>query len=1211
MKASRLSLIVKAHPAAIRGSLQIDGRDTALKLERLLPDIQPSGRQRLSAAADPVWHLASLDREAASPWDACHALLEQGLGVSGRSGVTFAEPDLEQQWLWAPESRQAFGMVPECGNPEAQDSDVYAVGPEDGWFSGSRFSQLDDARSMVKVPNDGARIRIAHLDTGYDPTHCSTPEHVNNALERDFLSIPPGNRACDLNKSGILKNPGHGVATLALLAGRDEAGKPLGGAALLEVVPIRVAEGVVLFKNSTIAKALNYIYSLSSDPGTRIDVVTMSMGGLASAAWADAVNALYDQGIFMVSAAGNNFGNLPTRYIVYPARFRRVVAACGIMADGRPYADLPLRKMAGCYGPRRKEATAIAAYTPNLPWARIGCSELFDQDGGGTSSATPQIASAAALWLQNHRERIDQEYGGDKAWARVEAVRKALFESAERPANEALKRRFGRGVLRAENALAVEPAKVADLKIQKRDEVSFPLIRVLTGLGVTDQISDGQRMLEIEALQISQRSRSVEEALAEIDPNDIEAGDLDRIHRRRVLEAIADEGQTSQTLRNVIARHLRQEDGGNPIPQSRSDRTTGRPPPLSSDDFGSVGELNGGSIQTYVAEAPPERHLRVYAFDPLLGTRLETLNLNEATIAIPWERNLKPGPVGEYFEVVDIDPSSGNAYLPVDLNQPEILAQSGLKPAEGVPQFHQQMVYGVAMKTITHFEQALGRVSLWAEREAIEDDAFRFRFVQRLRIYPHALREANAYYDPAKWALLFGYFNASEFNAGDNLPGGLIFTCLSHDIIVHETCHALLDGIHPYFREPTNRDMLAFHEAFADIVALFQHFTMPEAVRDQIAKSRGDLRIAELLGGLAGQFGQAIGHHGALRSAISKHNPETDKWDRIEPSRHDYEAHSEPHLHGAVLVAAVFDAFLQIFEYRTRDLIRLATSGLGVLPEGAISHDLAERLSQEASKTAETVLSICIRALDYCPPVDLTFGEYLRAVVTADRDLVPDDDKSFRVAFVSAFRARGIFPPGVSNLSVDALVWQSPEVFLGESGASFEAMIPEWKLDSDRLSAYTSANHAAENVYKMLHEKRLPGLEHWTDEHSLNLLGVILTDKEKTRVIDGVKGKISKTRILSMRPLRRLGPKGRVLNDIVIEITQRWTPAGDKGFYRGGCTIIYDADTHAVKYIIRKRLGSKVRTNRQRGFAFDLAMGPYSNDAQIREQPFALLHRGH
>src|SRR4030095_11507949 len=74
------------------------------------------------------------------------------------------------------------------------------------------------------------------------------------------------------------------------------------------------------------------------------------------------------------------------------------------------------------------------------------------------------------------------------------------------------------------------------------------------------------------------------------------------------------------------------------------------------------------------------------------------------------------GPVGEYIEVIDADPASGTFYRPVDLNDQWVLAQEGLAPSETNPQFHQQMVYAVAMTTIGHFERALGRVALWSSR---------------------------------------------------------------------------------------------------------------------------------------------------------------------------------------------------------------------------------------------------------------------------------------------------------------------------------------------------------------------------------------------------------------------------------------------------------------------------------------------------------------
>ena len=114
--------------------------------------------------------------------------------------------------------------------------------------------------------------------------------------------------------------------------------------------------------------------------------------------------------------------------------------------------------------------------------------------------------------------------------------------------------------------------------------------------------------------------------------------------------------------------------------------------------------------------------------------------------------------------------------------------------------------------------------------------------MQRLRIYPHALRQANAYYSPDKIALLFGYFPEMRSETDDEALGGMVFTCLSHDIVAHETTHALLDGLHRRYQEASNVDVLAFHEAFADIVAMFQHFTFPELLRFEIARTRGDLR---------------------------------------------------------------------------------------------------------------------------------------------------------------------------------------------------------------------------------------------------------------------------------------------------------------------------------------------------------------------------------
>ncbi len=1091
-------------------------------------------------------------------------------------------PIWSRVWVSPREGGLGYAGGREGAQPAPQSGD-YPKGPTDGWFARDEFSGLSSARATV---GDGPpRIRIAHLDTGYDPNHHTLPAGLLPALARNYADPKPNGDPQDnaLDQKTAEVNPmfGHGTATLALLAG-----EPYGGARGFEVVPVRVANWVMLFRNSAIAQAFDYVHELSKNPATRCDVVSMSMGGLASAAWADAVNALYDAGVVVVTAAGNNYGNLPVRSIVYPARFNRVLAACGVMADGNPYVDLAPNLMAGCYGPGRKMRTALSAFTPNAPWARFGWPDIVDQDGGGTSAATPQIASAAALWLHRHWNELQ----GLAGWQRVEAVRQALFQATGRP-NAPPDDHLGRGLLRAQAALGIAPADPASLRREAEDTTDFAILRLLTGLGVAAPAAN--RMLELEALQLSQRSKAVEDALGGLDPDDPA---LTNRARRVVLEALAGDPACSRTLRGLIRDRLGviQVPAGVPVGVS-APAETARPMP------------RGWSPDMPKVPAPRTRRLRVFAFDPGFASRMGTRRIANTTIELDWEPNLLPGPVGEYLEVVDIDPASQRAYAPVDLNKPELLVQDGLEPSEGSPQFHQQMAYAVAMKTIRHFRAALGRVPFWAERVVHGTDGrWTHNFVRRLRVYPHGLREANAYYSPDKRALLFGYFRAVAEGTEEVLHGGTVFTCLSHDIVAHETTHALLDGLHPRWREPTNPDTPAFHEAFADIVALFQHFTMPEPLLAEIRQARGRLRFGEMMAGLARQFGQAVGGHGALRNAIGKPGAPTDYGNARAQG---------PHALGEVLVAAIFDAWLQVYEERAADLFRLASGGTGVLPVGDIPHDLAVRLAQEAALLAGHFLSICIRALDYCPPVEPTFGEYLRAMITADRDLVKEDPHGYRVAMADGFRKRGILPEGVQTWSPDALVWGAPDpdVDLSAVTDTLLEMASKWRVDGDRLEAWQASHADAAKLHDVL--MNAPNAD-----KMLRALGLRLPDRKQPpgwqdATIDGQPGQISGIEVHSVRPARRIGPDGQVVSTVVIEITQRWKPAGGTEFFRGGCTIIWDRSDRTVHYTILKRVGHAARTAAQQGFCLSAgeggsARGNYFLPTQNVSEPFAIMHSG-
>jgi subtilisin family serine protease len=541
-------ILVKAPPGLSSPQMRFGAAPVTFSVSPLFKSIdrQPG----LGAAAAYVWQILTPASELTeeNSWDICHSLLQQGFGIAGASAPKFAEPELQQQWITGTDHGNGMSLAGSCGEPDKQAQDFPRdVNPY--WFRDGKHSQFDAAITAIGGPDIASKVRIAHFDTGYDPDHHALPKRLRKDIARNFVDDGNPNDATD-RTSGPLNSLGHGMGTLGILAGTGQVGKSLlGGAPFAEVVPVRVANRVVLFSNSAIAQAFDYVHGLNAAGANRIDIITMSMGGLASQAWADAVNALYDQGVFIVTAAGNNFSNLPTHNIVYPARFNRVIAACGVMANGVPYADLGIRLMAGNYGPDSKMQTAVAASTPNVPWARFGCSDIIDFDGAGTSAATPQVAAAAALWLQKNRAAVDAY---PKAWMRVEAIRAALLESAK--ANHAQFSRLGRGELRAGDALGKAPAAAAVLHQTAADNASFPFLRVLTGLGMQAPSASQQQMLELEALQLSQST-----AIESIMPD---AADPSQADLKRLAEALIAHPRASKALRQALGGAARSMPSG-------------------------------------------------------------------------------------------------------------------------------------------------------------------------------------------------------------------------------------------------------------------------------------------------------------------------------------------------------------------------------------------------------------------------------------------------------------------------------------------------------------------------------------------------------------------------------------------------------------------------------------------------------------------------
>jgi len=93
-----------------------------------------------------------------------------------------------------------------------------------------------------------------------------------------------------------------------------------------------------------------------------------------------------------------------------------------------------------------------------------------------------------------------------------------------------------------------------------------------------------------------------------------------------------------------------------------------------------------------------------------------------------------------------------------------------------------------------------------------------------------------------------------------------------------------------------------------------------------------------------------------------------------------------------------------------------------------------------------------------------------------------------------------------------------------------------------------------------------------------------------------------------------VGPDGQQKLDLVVELTQSWTPPGSVEKYRGGSTVIVDLEQMRIRYVVRKRVGHAQRISTQQGFRMALAdssiRSNYYSDIALGGEPFALLHRG-
>jgi hypothetical protein len=240
--------------------------------------------------------------------------------------------------------------------------------------------------------------------------------------------------------------------------------------------------------------------------------------------------------------------------------------------------------------------------------------------------------------------------------------------------------------------------------------------------------------------------------------------------------------------------------------------------------------------------------------------------------------------------------------------------------------------------------------------------------------------------------------------------------------------------------------------------------------------------------------------------------------------------------------------------------------------------------------------------------------------VTADRDAVPDDPWRYRVALIDAFRKRGIFAPGVTNLSEDSLAWPGAtelEAFEGYDAAwlvQHLRQLSDWlRFEDNRREIDGKTRGAAAQLHNQLTVKPEKNLYRFGE-----LCGLVLDpDKAPPDIERDARG-IPKFEVHQFRTAFRARPDGTLLNHVVLTLTQRRCielPDGQGTYdFRGGATLILDLASMRLRYCIRSPITDETRRMDYQSYIMeDLPAAirlkffkPKSQQAGF--EPFAFLH---
>ncbi len=313
----------------------------------------------------------------------------------------------------------------------------------------------------------------------------------------------------------------------------------------------------------------------------------------------------------------------------------------------------------------------------------------------------------------------------------------------------------------------------------------------------------------------------------------------------------------------------------------------------------------------------------------------------------------------------------------------------------GTPEFNQVNAFYYATLTLRTFEKFAHRRLGWAFTSP------------RLNIDPHAGDGTNALYNEDDRALgFFSFeFGGESFNTAQNA-----------DVVVHETAHAVMDGLRDLYNESFGMGPLAFHESFGDMAAVLVALHDDSLVWRLLQWTDGDLRVDNFVSEVAEHLVstiksleemQEIGERTVyLRNALNKFTDVPFDDMVYFPDKPGRTLGRESHNYSRLFTGAFYDLLVALYEY--------ICEANGAKPRIAIH------------RARDLVGSLLVYAVELGPVGELTFADMARAFLTADV-LLHSGKHTDIVA--SVFAARNILSEADATAHLETLR-ELPEIIL-------------------------------------------------------------------------------------------------------------------------------------------------------------------------------------